>query len=92
MDKQGYISVSVAIQENILKNGKTSLFPKRLTAANVDVVGKIHNMIKLVNLPTQREMASKCRISLGTINQIISKYLKAQKKVPSSSFNRDPNP
>ena len=46
-----------AIRENIYNTGKTGIFPKHPTAANVDVVRKIRN-VKLVNPPTQREMAS----------------------------------
>ena len=38
------------------KNGKTGIFPKRPTVANVDVVRKIHNNTILVNPPTQREI------------------------------------
>ena len=35
-------------------------------------------MIKLVNPPTQREMAAKFGVSLGTENRIIAKILKAK--------------
>ena len=35
-------------------------------------------MIKLVSLATQRELASRCCVSLGTEYRIISKYLKAK--------------
>lgn len=38
---------------------------------------KIHNMIKLVNPPTKGKMASKFEVYLGTVNRIISIYLKA---------------
>ena len=51
--------VKCTIRENIRKTGETGIFPKRPTAANVDVVRKIRNMIKLVNPPTQRETTSK---------------------------------
>ena len=57
-----------AIQENIPETGKTGIFPKRPTAANVVTVRKIRHMIILVNLPTQREMALKCGVYLGTVN------------------------
>ena len=67
-----------AIRENIRITGNTGLFPKSSSAANVDVVQNIHNMIKLVNPQTQREMTPKCGVSLGTENRIISKYLKAK--------------
>ena len=35
-------------------------------------------MIGMVNPPTQREMAHKCGVSLGTVNRVIAKYLKAK--------------
>ena len=40
------------IRENIRKTGKTGIFAKRPTVANVDVVRNIRNMIKIVNPPT----------------------------------------
>ena len=44
-------------------------------------------MIKRLNPRTQREMASKCGVPLGTVNRIISQYLrKAQKKAPRALF------
>ena len=55
------------------QKGKIGIFPKRPTAANIDVVRKILNMFKLVNMPTQREIALMCAVSLGTINRSISK-------------------
>ena len=86
--KQMEYSVSVAtiyyiqhgtdtIRENISKSGKTGIYPRRLTAVKVDVVQKIINIIKL-NPPTQREMISKSGVLLGTVNRIISKYLKVK--------------
>jgi len=34
-------------------------------------------MITLMNPPTQREMEAKCGMSLGTVNTVIAKFLKA---------------
>ena len=68
----------VMTRNNECKTEKNETFTKRRTAAIVAVVRKIHNMIKLVNPPTQREMAAKSEVSLGTVNRIIAKILKAK--------------
>ena len=40
---------------------KTGIFPKRSKITNVDIIQKIHNMMKLVK--PQREVVSKCGVS-----------------------------
>lgn len=60
------------------KQGKSGTFNKRPTAATRDVVSKIRKMIAKANPPTQREMASHCGVSLGTVNRIIKKILNAK--------------
>lgn len=40
---------------NVRKTGKSGTFVKNPTAAAVDVVRKVRNLIKLVNSPTERK-------------------------------------
>ena len=67
-----------ATRNNEHKNGKNETFTKRRTAATLAIVSKIRNIIKLVNPSTQREMAAKFGVSLGTENRIIAKMLKVK--------------
>ena len=54
-------------------------FPNRPTATIDDVIRKIRNIIKMVYPSTQREnTANKCGVSLGTVNTVIVKILKAK--------------
>ena len=55
---------NVRFEKSVRKTGKNGIFPKRLTAANVEVVRKIYSLIKLVNPPKQREMTQKCGVFL----------------------------
>ena len=61
-----------------LKPGEKRTIRKRCTAATPDVIRKIDRMIKRVNPSSQREMASSCGVSLGTVNRIINCLLKAK--------------
>ena len=72
-----------ATKNDKCKTGKNETFTKRRTAATVAVAQKICNMTKLVNPPS---MAAKCGLSLGTVNRIIAKIIKAKlrKKMPCS--------
>ena len=58
--------------------GNKGTFRKRPTAATSDVINTIRKRIKMVNPPTQRAMANKCGVSLGTVNRVIAKTLKSK--------------
>ena len=64
------------IRNKIRNNLKIGTFQKRRTAATNDVISKIRNMIKSVNPPTQREMASKLGISQATVQRTIAKIIR----------------
>ena len=65
-------------RENAVNWFEKGKIKKRPTATTPDVVRKIENFIKKVNPPTQKEMAAKCGVSVGTVNRIIHSILKAK--------------
>ena len=65
-----YYSASLATIHRIQHGMAEAQFEKtlaKLAELEYDVIRKFRNMIKLVNLPTQREVASKCELSLGIV-------------------------
>lgn len=54
------------------KTGTSTYFTKLHTAATADGVCEIYYIITSVNLPTQNEIATKSRMSLGIVNRVIA--------------------
>ena len=71
------------------KSGEKLKYKKRFTAATPDVIRKIRHMIDRINPPSQREIAIKCDVSIGTVNRIIKRILNARlrKKRPVHKLN-----
>lgn len=59
-------------------SGKKLKFPKACNKATPVVINKIKSMTRRVNPPTQREMAQKLGISVGTVNRVINDVIKAK--------------
>lgn len=78
------------LQRNLSSNtSSTRKFKKRPSVSTPTVVRKISSMISRVNPPTQREMALKLKVSVGTVNRVIKQVIcaKLRKKCKVHQLN-----